>query len=168
MIALDIPGDSNIESNGVVFENLEVKILEPDEEGTGEILVKGGSVSSGYISRNDHYSEFDSDGYYHTGDLGRLDETRHLYVKGRKRRMIITENAKNVYVDEMEELLLQNQDFYAVKIFEKEHHIAAAVTTDLPKGEVMNYIEKINRKLPKFKRIRYVDVKKEVPGGRIK
>ncbi len=168
VIALDIPGDSNIESNGVVFDNLDVKILEPDEEGTGEIVVKGGSVSSGYISRNDHYSEFDSDGYYHTGDLGRLDETRHLYVKGRKRRMIITENAKNVYVDEMEELLLQNKDFYAVKIFEKEHHIAAAVTTDLPKGEVMDYIEEINRKLPKFKRIRNVDVKKEVPGGRIK
>lgn len=168
VIALDVLGDSEIRSNGVVFENLDVKIINPDADGIGEILVKGGSVSSGYISRNDHYSEFDADGYYHTGDLGRLDESRHLFLKGRKRRMIITENAKNVYVDEMEELLLQNKKIQKVTIYEENHHIAASVISDLPEKEVMDYIARINQKLPGFKRIKNVHIRKAVRGGRIK
>lgn len=84
VIALDKLGDTNICSNGVIFENLEVKILDPDEEGIGELLVRGGSVSSGYLSCNDNFSNFDADGFYHTGDLGRLDSSNHLYLKGRK------------------------------------------------------------------------------------
>lgn len=168
VIALDIIGDLNIDSNGVIFENLDVKISEPDENGVGEILVKGGSVSSGYLSRNDHYSEFDSEGYYHTGDLGRIDETRHLYIKGRKKRMIVTENAKNVYVDEMEELLLQNPNLQKAVIFEEDHHIAVSVIGNLSREEVTEYVEEINRKLPKYKRIKNIYVRMDVPGGRIK
>lgn len=168
VIALDILGDENIESNGVIFENLDVKILNPDAEGVGEIIVKGGSVSKGYISRNDNYSEFDENGYYHTGDLGRIDESRHLYLKGRKRRMMVTANGKNVYLDEIEKLLLENPKIEKVKAYEEQYHVAAEIIGHLTLEEAQLYVNEINEKLPSFKEIRNIYVRKDVLGGRIK
>ena len=82
--------------------------------------------------------------------------------------MIITENAKNVYVDEMEELLLQNPNLQKAVIFEEDHHIAVSVIGNLSREEVTEYVEEINRKLPKYKRIKNIYVRMDVPGGRIK
>ena len=149
-------------------QNLEVKILDPDEKGVGEILVKGGSVSKGYLWRNDRNSEFDEQGFYHTGDLGRIDETRHLYLAGRKRRMIITANGKNVYVDEIEALLLENPMIKTAKVYEENYHVTASVVSDLTEKEVENYVNQINQNLPKFKRIHKVYTRQDVLGGRIK
>lgn len=168
VIALGLPQDDKLESTGVVMENLDVKIIHPDENGIGEIIVGGKSVSSGYISRNDTYSDFDSDGYYHTGDLGYLDETRHLYIKGRKQRMIITANGKNVYVDEIEKLILENQAIKSVAVFEEDYHVVARIYTDLSEQEAQTFINEINAKLPKFKQISRIYVKADTPGGRIK
>ena len=167
VIALALTDDDKPEATGVVMENLDVKIINPDENGIGEIIVGGGSVSSGYISRNDDYSDFDGDGYYHTGDLGYLDETRHLYVKGRKKRVIITANGKNVYVDELESLLTENDDIKSAAVFEEDGHIAARVFSVLPECAVREYVDRVNEKLPKFKQIRRLYVKADTLGGRI-
>ncbi|MCH5349930.1 MAG: AMP-binding protein, partial [Oscillospiraceae bacterium] len=131
-------------------------------------IVGGGSVSSGYISRNDTYSEFDSQGFYHTGDLGYIDESRHLYLKGRKKRMIITANGKNVYVDELERLLTDHPEIISAAVFEEDHHPAARIYTNSSEEEIHRIIEEVNGKLPKFKHIRNVHIKKDIPGGRIK
>lgn len=168
VIALALTDDDKPEATGVVMENLDVKIINPDENGIGEIIVGGGSVSSGYISRNDDYSDFDGDGYYHTGDLGYLDETRHLYVKGRKKRVIITANGKNVYVDELERLLTENGDIKSAAVFEEDGHIAARVFSVLPECAVREYVDRVNEKLPKFKQVRRLYVKADTLGGRIK
>lgn len=168
VIALAVPGDPDSVSNGVVFENLEVRILDPDEEGIGEILVKGESVSDGYLDQNGCYSEFDQDGFYHTGDLGRLSDTGHLYLKGRKKRMILTATGKNVYVDELEELILKHPQIKAVKVFEENYHPAASVISDLPETEVQVYMDQVNRRLPRYKQIRKIYIKPDLPGGRIK
>lgn len=168
VIALAVPGDPDPVSNGVVFENLEVRILDPDEEGIGEILVKGESVSDGYLDQNGCYSEFDQDGFYHTGDLGRLSDTGHLYLKGRKKRMILTATGKNVYVDELEELILKHPQIKAVKVFEENYHPAASVISDLPETEVQMYMDQVNRRLPRYKQIRKIYIKPDLPGGRIK
>ncbi len=168
VIALAVPQDPDLASNGVVFENLEVRILDPDEEGVGEIVVKGESVSRGYLDQNGGCSGFDEDGAYHTGDLGRLSDTGHLYLKGRKKRMILTANGKNIYVDELEELIRKNPQIRAVKVYEQDHHPAAAIVSDLPEEEVRTYMEKINRCLPRYKQIRQICIKPDVPGGRIK
>lgn len=168
VIALGVPGDEKIDSAGVIFENLDVRIIAPDENGIGEIIVGGGSVSSGYISRNDTYSEFDSQGFYHTGDLGYIDESRHLYLKGRKKRMIITANGKNVYVDELEKLLTDYPEIMSAAVFEEDHHPAARIYTNSSEEEINRIIKEVNEKLPKFKHIRNVHIKKDTPGGRIK
>ena len=168
VIALAVPGDPETDSNGVVFENLEVWIEAPDENGVGEIVVRGKSVSAGYLDQNSRSCAFDPDGAYHTGDLGRLDDHRRLYLKGRKRRMILTAAGKNIYVDELEELLLGCPGIRAAKVYEEAHHPAAAVVTDLPEADIQTHVDRINRLLPRYKQIRRVHIKPDTLGGRIK
>lgn len=168
VIALAKPGDDNIECNGVVMDNLDVKIVDADEDGVGEIIVGGGSVSSGYILQNGECSEFDKDGYYHTGDLGRLDDCGRLFLKGRKKRVIITANGKNIYADELENLILENPAVKSAVVFEENHHAAARIYTGLPEDKAKIYIESINQKLPKFKRIKNLYIKTDKLGARLK
>ena len=168
VVALAKPDDDNTECSGTILDGLDVRVIDADADGIGEIIVGGGSVSAGYISRNDTYSGFDSDGFYHTGDLGCIDSEGRLFLKGRKRRMIITANGKNVYVDELEALILKNPEIKSAAVFEEDFHPAARIYTDLPEQEARSCIEKINRDLPKFKRIKNVYVKSETLGGRIK
>lgn len=167
VIALALPGDPDLAANGVVFENLKVQILDPDENGVGEIVVAGNSVSAGYLNRNDRYSEFDADGY-HTGDLGVLSPDGHLYLKGRKKRMILTANGKNVYVDELEALLMQHPRIRAAVVFEEDHHPAASLTCNLTEDEMQDYLAQVNDRLPGYKQIRRFYIKPDIPGGRIK
>lgn len=168
VIALAKPGDKNIECNGVILDGLDVRIADPDTDGVGEIIVGGGSVSAGYISRNDSYSDFDSGGFYHTGDLGYIDGGGRLFLKGRKKRMIITANGKNIYADELEELIMNNPEIRAAAVFEEDFHPAVRIYTDIPETDARDYIEKVNESLPKFKRIKNVYVRSEAGGGRLK
>lgn len=168
VIALARPDDSDISCNGVILEGLDVRIIHPDSSGVGEIIVGGGSVSAGYLNQRDRCGAFDSEGFYHTGDLGFLDGERRLYLKGRKKRMILTANGKNIYVDELEKLIGENPDIKSVTVFEEDFHPAARIYTDLPKQEVYAYMEKINAALPRYKKIRNIYIRSEAKGGRIK
>ncbi len=168
VIALAKPGDKNIYCNGVILDGLDVRIIDSDSDGVGEIIVGGGSVSAGYISRNDNYSDFDSEGFYHTGDLGFIDGGGRLFLRGRKKRMIITANGKNIYADELEDLILENPEIRSAAVFEEDFHPAVRIYTDLSETDARKYIEKLNENLPKFKRIKNVYVKSEALGGRLK
>ncbi len=168
VIALGLPFDEKINSAGVIFENLDVKIIDPDENGVGEIIVGGGSVSSGYISGKNDNSAFDGNGYYHTGDLGYIDETGHLYLKGRKKRIMITANGKNVYADEIEGLLLEYPQIKAAAVYEEDHHIAAKIYSEISEEKIKEIICAVNKKLPHFKQIKILHLKADKIGGRIK
>lgn len=80
-----------------------VKIADPDENGEGEICVKGPNVMMGYY-KNPEATEaaFDKDGYFKTGDFGKLDEEGWIYITGRLKNLIILSNGKNVYPEEIE------------------------------------------------------------------
>lgn len=81
----------------------EVKIDCPNEKGEGEICVKGKNVMLGYFENEEATTEaFDCDGYFHTGDLGRLDKEGWIYITGRSKNLIILSNGKNVYPEEIE------------------------------------------------------------------
>ncbi len=91
---------------GKVFPKVKVKIDNPDETGEGEILAKGPTVMIGYY--NDIEATrvaIDEDGWFRTGDLGRFNEDAYLSITGRKKTVIVLKNGKNVYPDEIENIL---------------------------------------------------------------
>ncbi|MCL2444121.1 MAG: AMP-binding protein, partial [Treponema sp.] len=90
-------------SVGRTCPQVDMKILDPDERGVGEVIVKGPMVMLGYYNMPDETAEsFTSDGYLKTGDLGYMDNENYLYLTGRAKNMIVTEGGKNVYPEEIE------------------------------------------------------------------
>ena len=90
-------------SVGLPIIGEEVKIYEPDEKGEGEICVKGPNVMMGYYEEPEATAAvIDADGFFHTGDYGKLDDEGWLYITGRKKNLIIFSNGKNVYPEEIE------------------------------------------------------------------
>ncbi|MDR0643135.1 MAG: AMP-binding protein [Treponema sp.] len=90
-------------SVGKVVPQADMKILNPDERGIGEVIVKGPMVMKGYYEMPEETAEsFTADGYLKTGDLGYLDEENYLYLTGRAKNLIVTEGGKNVYPEEIE------------------------------------------------------------------
>ena len=81
----------------------EVKIAYPDENGEGEICVKGSNVMMGYFENPEATNDaFDNEGYFRTGDLGKIDSEGWIYITGRSKNLIILSNGKNVYPEEIE------------------------------------------------------------------
>ncbi len=90
-------------SVGKLIPQAQMKILEPDTEGRGEIAVKGPMVMQGYYKNKEATDEvFTDDGWFKTGDVGYLDSNNYVYLTGRAKNMIVTEGGKNVYPEEIE------------------------------------------------------------------
>jgi long-chain acyl-CoA synthetase len=91
------------ESVGRIIPEVDMKILEPDHRGAGEIAVKGPMVMQGYYEMPEETAEvFTDDGYFRTGDVGYLDGENYLYLTGRAKNLIVSEGGKNVYPEEIE------------------------------------------------------------------
>jgi long-chain acyl-CoA synthetase len=90
-------------SVGKVLPQVDMKVLNPDERGVGEIIVKGPVVMKGYYEMPEETAAaFTEDGYLKTGDLGYLDSENYLYLTGRVKNLIVTAGGKNVYPEEIE------------------------------------------------------------------
>ncbi len=92
-------------SVGKIFPSLEAKIVEPNEQGIGEIAVKGSSVMLGYYNNEEATKEVIQDGWFYTGDLGYIDNEGYLFISGRKKSVIVLKNGKNVYPEEIENMI---------------------------------------------------------------
>ncbi|MBP9989234.1 MAG: AMP-binding protein [Ruminococcus sp.] len=100
--------DIKADSIGKPIPNVEAKIFNPDENGVGEICVKGPMVMLGYMKNKSATEQsFDLDGWYHTGDMGKVDRNGFYYICGRCKSVIVTQNGKNVYPEELEALLMK-------------------------------------------------------------
>ena len=104
IIALNPKEHFKIESVGRYFTPwMEMRIANPDENGIGEVQVKGPMVMQGYYNMPEETAAvFTDDGWFKTGDLGRLDSECYLYLAGRAKNMIVTEGGKNVFPEEIE------------------------------------------------------------------
>ncbi len=88
------------------MECIDVKIDNPNEDGEGEILVKGDIVMLGYYKNEEATKDvFTKDGYFRTGDYGRINKKKQLIITGRKKNLIITGNGKNIYPEELEDYI---------------------------------------------------------------
>ncbi len=123
ILNLNPPSHFKVESVGKVFPFVDMIIAEPNEEGIGEVRVKGVNVCQGYFNDPVHTAElFDENGYLRTGDLGYLDSENYLYLKGRSKNIIVTEGGKNVYPEEIEDSfqLYQGIDQILVRGFQEK------------------------------------------------
>ena len=110
IIAVNRDCYSKADSVGKPMPGTEVKIIDPDEDGVGEIICKGPSVMIGYYKNPEATAEVLKDGWLYTGDFGRLDSEGFLYICGRKKNVRVTQNGKNRFPEEIE-YLLQEQPF---------------------------------------------------------
>ena len=104
-LAIEYPNKDDYESVGTIFENIDAKIINKDNKGVGDIVVKGDNVFLGYVNNEElTKSVFTEDGYFITGDNGYIENNK-LYVIGRKNDVLIGENGENVYPKEIEKIL---------------------------------------------------------------
>lgn len=162
-------------SCGMPIPNVTYEIEQPNEEGIGEIIVKGPNVMLGYYQNEEATAKVLKDGWFHTGDLGYVDEEKFLYITGRSKNMILTKNGENIYPEEIETILNDNdlieeslvigtsngKDDVQVKakIFPNIEAIKEYLGNKIPTKEdirkvLSDAVKKANEKLPNFKHIK--------------
>ena len=92
-------------SVGLPMPGIEVKIDRPDENGVGEIITKGDNVMLGYYKNREATEKCLVDGWFHTGDLGKIDKSGAYYITGRLKNVIVTKNGKNIFPEEVESFI---------------------------------------------------------------
>lgn len=184
MVALN-PGDWKYMKNdsaGKVLQHTEYKIVDPDEEGNGEICFRGQQVMLGYYNNQEATDACMEDGWFHTGDLGHIDEDGYVYITGRKKNVIIAANGKNVFPEELEEKLLRSKLIEECMVWADENGTETGqkgiyVTLRIDKeniGEILGdkaedeiaiknliekEIDKLNKDLPDWKSIKHFRIK---------
>ena len=172
-------------SCGKAFPRAQFKIDSPDEEGIGEILLKGDNVTKGYYKDPEATAaSFTEDGWFRTGDYGRLDEDGELYITGRKKFLIILPNGENIFPETVESNIMENLLYaHEVVAFEEKKMIgekeivvmAAAVYTeksdhpeDMSEEEIIKKVKAdvaaSNKGQPSYRKVQNVYVSfKEFP-----
>ena len=156
-------------SGGAPVMNMEVKIDEPNQAGIGEILVKGENVMLGYYKNPDATNAaFTPDGWLRTGDLGRLDRKQNIYIKGRNKTMFLGASGQNIYAEEIEDKLNNQEAVGESLIVEREGKLIALVFPDetltkrMTKDEILHImranLEKLNHLIPSYSKVADIEV----------
>jgi long-chain acyl-CoA synthetase len=162
---------------GLPLPGVQIKINNPDQDGVGEIFIKGDNVMIGYYKNPKLTQEAFENGWFKTGDLGFFDEDGFLHIAGRKKNVIIANNGKNVFPEEIEDLLnrspfIQECMVYGEKDEKHDEVIAVQIVTDaeafieyseknnvqitpeLVNNIISEEIKKVNKELANYKQIR--------------
>lgn len=105
VISVEKQGATRNGSVGKAMPGIEVKIKDPDKDGIGEIITKGPNVMLGYYNDEESTKAVLNDGWFSTGDLGKIDKDGFIFITGRKKDVIVLKNGKNVFPDEIETLI---------------------------------------------------------------
>jgi long-chain acyl-CoA synthetase len=173
--------DNQVGSVGKAMPGAEVKIYEPDHEGVGEVLIRGGMVFKGYYKNPQATAEaFTADGWFRSGDLGKFDARGHLYIVGRKKDVIVLPNGKNVHPEDLEVCYLKTPYVAELAVLGVKDEsigvagaekLVAVVVPDfdyLKREKIANSYETIRwtldslgRELPEYQRVRDYIVRAE-------
>ncbi len=167
-------------SVGHILPGMDVKIVDKDEDGIGEICLKGDNVMLGYYNNPEETAKVIKDGWFYTGDQGYIDDEKFIYITGRKKNVIIASNGKNVFPEELEYLLSKIPYVTESMVWGAEEKgdivIVAAIRPDMEEVEAVlgkdcdeeavkkllwDEVDKINAELPMFKKIRKIAVRNE-------
>lgn len=171
------------DSVGLPIPNVEYKINNPDSQGTGEIIVKGPNVMLGYYNDPEATDNVFKKGWFYTGDVGYIDNDGFLYITGRCKSVIVTQNGKNIYPEEIEYYLNENPLISECIVIgvnyenDRETYVSAKILPnieafkeylnkeDISDSDINNEIKKIianiNNKLPNYKHIKNFKIVKE-------
>lgn len=162
VVSVNYP-DANIPGScGITVDGCTIRINAPDEDGCGEIYVRGENVFCGYADETDNVGVFD-DGWFRTGDIGRLDENGALFITGRKKNLIIMDNGKNVSSEELEEFIMNEVPEVEEIIVKGVDGIIDAViyTSEGNPDKIKSDIMALNRELPSYKQIKRIEFREE-------
>lgn len=181
VIAAETPKCRRLGSIGKKFPSVEVKIDDPDEEGIGELMAKGPSIMLGYYENEEATkSALEPDGWFHTGDLARIDKDGFIYIAGRKKSVIVLNNGKNVFPEEIETLLNKVEGIKETFVYEKKEDdgdvkVCVEIVYDKEMIKDLYHIEdeekikeflwkkvkEVNKLMPKYKYVREMIVTEE-------
>ena len=165
-------------SIGKAFPSLDVKIEDPNEEGIGELLVKGPSIMLGYYNNEEATKEtITEDGWLHTGDLARIDKDGFIFISGRKKFVIVLKNGKNIYPEEIETLINKIEGVKESFVYGKpeddgDYKICAKIVYDEElveevfgtkdakelKEKIWQEVKKMNKTMPAYKYVREISI----------
>lgn len=132
MITANLPGRRRIGSEGRPLPDRELRIASPDPEGVGEIELRGGGVFTGY--RDNPAADaaaFTADGWFRTGDLGRLDDDGYLYVTGRSKELIVLGGGKNIFPEQIERVYGAAEVIEEIAVLEQAGRLVALVRPNI-------------------------------------
>lgn len=180
VIAAETPKCRRLGSIGKSFPSVEVKIDNPDENGIGELMAKGPSIMIGYYENDEATKKaLDADGWFHTGDLARIDEDGFIYISGRKKSVIVLNNGKNVFPEEIETLLNKVEGIKESFVYEKKEDgdvkVCVKIVYDKEiikelyniegEDEIREFlwgkVKDVNRLMPKYKYVREMIITEE-------
>ena len=167
VVSVNRLGRNKIGSAGEVYTCCKVRIDNGDEDGIGEILVKGENVMLGYYKNKELTEQVFNDGWFKTGDIGYLDKDNYIYITGRKKTMIVLNNGKNVFPEELEAYILREIKYISEVVVSFEENILVATIYIEPDirdkyiSRVEDDIKRVGANLVSYKRVSRVVLKDE-------
>ena len=173
LISVNRPDKKKIGTAGVPVDGVEVRVTE-----SGEIVVKGDNVMKGYYNKPEETKKVIKDGWFHTGDLGFVDEEGFIHITGRAKEVIVLESGKNVYPEDIEIELLKSPYILEVGVFFHEGKLKAIIRPDFEllmeegvedvKGFIKREINRLMRGFQPYKKVKeFKLVDRELPRTRI-
>lgn len=172
LIAFDTWDKARKGSCGRVIHRMNLKVDSPDPQNVaGEIMTKGMNVMTGYYKNQEETSEaIDADGWLHTGDLGTIDKDGYLFIRGRKKTMLLGASGQNIYPEEIEDKIMTLTHFEECVVVQREEKLVALVyiseksmrekslTRDHLDRHLDNYRRRVNEQLPKFAQLSAMEI----------
>ena len=176
---------SRYASTGKAVKDTIIKIEDPNENGEGEILIKGPTVMLGYYEDDEATASVMKDGFFYSGDIGRIDEDGYIYITARSKNVIVTQNGKNIYPEEIEMLLGNVPEISECMVYgkkesedarDKELIITAKIIPNYEKIEelhgkdlsdeeiqkiIWEKVKEVNKKLTSYKAVKKIEIKKD-------
>ncbi|MCG6873146.1 MAG: AMP-binding protein [Gammaproteobacteria bacterium] len=155
--------EAHVESVGRPIQGCEVRIADPDASGSGELLVRGDNLMMGYLDPR-HNAEAMQDGWFHSGDIARLENGK-IFITGRSKRLIVTEAGKNVYPEELETLLERMPGVTEAAVIEMDLKPVAllAVEGDEPEARARQILREFNAQAASHNQISRFALVEEMP-----
>ena len=176
--------DPRVGSVGKAVNCAEIKIKNPNEKGEGEVLIKSDTLMLGYYEDEEATKEvLTDDGWFSSGDIGYMDKDGFLYITGRSKNVIVTQNGKNIYPEEIEGLLKKHPEIKECLVYgknqddSKELIITARVLPNIPEIQeqlgkdklsdeeiydiIWSKIKEVNKSLTTYKAIKKLEIKKD-------